>query len=210
MSLPSRLLGANPSIQVSTLLSGTLTTPSAKQAFVFPTAYESIATVTLNGTQGYAEFLSIPATYTHLQVRFIGRSSQAGTARTSISMLLNSVQAGTPYDNQRLFSHSASNVDFTSAANNNRMDVGHTLQDGNTSNIYSVGIVDIHDYTSTTAFKRLQFFGGWTDATSTITLGSGQWRSTSAVTAVAFSIENNGFNWASGSTFSLYGIKGAA
>ena len=34
MSLPSRLLGANPSIQVSTLLSGSLTTPSAKGTFV--------------------------------------------------------------------------------------------------------------------------------------------------------------------------------
>jgi hypothetical protein len=37
MSLPSRLLGANPSIQVSRLLSGSLSTPSAKLQFELPT-----------------------------------------------------------------------------------------------------------------------------------------------------------------------------
>jgi hypothetical protein len=53
MSLPSRLLGANPSIQVSTLLSGSLTTPSAKSAFIPPGDFESIATVSV-GSGGAA------------------------------------------------------------------------------------------------------------------------------------------------------------
>jgi hypothetical protein len=44
------------------------------------TSYESIATVTVgSGGAANVEFTSIPATYTHLQVRGIGRSLEANT-----------------------------------------------------------------------------------------------------------------------------------
>jgi hypothetical protein len=75
MSLPSRLLGANPSIQVSTLLSGSLSTPSAKQAFVEPGNFVSIASETLTGNQAYIEFSSIPSTYKHLVLRMNVRNT---------------------------------------------------------------------------------------------------------------------------------------
>jgi hypothetical protein len=75
MSLPSRLLGANPSIQVSTLLSGSLSTPSAKGAFFVPGNFVSIASQTLTGNQAFIEFSSIPSIYKHLSIRMIARTT---------------------------------------------------------------------------------------------------------------------------------------
>ena len=66
MSLPSRLLGANPSIQVSTLLSGSLSTPSAKQPFDDSKTYQLIGATIVSSTQTTVTFSNISTSYTHL------------------------------------------------------------------------------------------------------------------------------------------------
>jgi hypothetical protein len=54
------------------------------------TSYESIATVTVgSGGSANVEFTSIPADYTHLQVRGIGRGTGAGTS-TNVQFTFNS------------------------------------------------------------------------------------------------------------------------
>ena len=64
-----KLLQANPSIQVSTLLSGSLSTPSAKQPFD-ETTFELIQSQSMSGS-AILTFSSIPQTYTHLHFRAV-------------------------------------------------------------------------------------------------------------------------------------------
>lgn len=98
MSLPARLLGANPSIQVSTLLSGSLSTPSAKGAKVpefgdFSDAYETIATFTATSTTNQIQFSSIPQTYRHLHFRIVARGVPG--ANSSMVFYVNTSSSGT-------------------------------------------------------------------------------------------------------------------
>ena len=52
--------------------------------------FESIATVTVNGTsQNSITFSSIPATYTHLQIRTIAKDNQSAHTDDGIYMYLN-------------------------------------------------------------------------------------------------------------------------
>ena len=61
-----KLLQANPSIQVSTLLSGSLSTPSAKGAFDDSKTYQLIAATSVGSTTTTIDFNSISQSYTHL------------------------------------------------------------------------------------------------------------------------------------------------
>lgn len=93
MSLPARLLGANPSIQVSTLLSGSLSTPSAKGQFTPVGDMILIQSVTTTGTQTSVTFSSIPQTYSHLYLYYSGRGTQ-GSVYSNGTMELNGNTSG--------------------------------------------------------------------------------------------------------------------
>ena len=78
------------------------------------------------------------------------------------------------------------------------------------TNIYGVGIIDIHDYASTTKNKTVRIFNGVENNSGTtsskVNLVSGARFNTAAITSISLT----GFNdFATGSTFALYGIKGA-
>ncbi len=92
MSLPARLLGANPSIQVSTLLSGSLSTPSAKQAFI-PPVYYQIGSFTGDGTTTSVTYNNLPTNYKNIEIR--GQFS--ATANAYIFLQLNGVTSGSYY-----------------------------------------------------------------------------------------------------------------
>jgi len=74
---------------------------------------------------------------------------------------------------------------------------------------YGVMILDIIDYTSTSKYKTLRMIsGGNVNGTgSVISLDSALWQSTSAITSLTIRADSTAF--ASGTTISLYGIKGA-
>lgn len=173
-----------------------------------PSSYESIASVTLSSSTGWINLNSIPQTYTSLQVRILGRSSQSATQASSVSMLCNSDQT-TSYSSH-FMNGNGSSVTAGGASSNNRMDIGYVPTNGYSSNIFGVLIIDIHNYTSTTQNKTIRAFSGFdTNGAGTVSLNSGLWQNTNAVTQLSFSNENNGFDWLAGTTVSLYGIKGA-
>jgi hypothetical protein len=71
-----------------------------------------------------------------------------------------------------------------------------------------VAIIDIHDYASTTRNKTVRSFeGSDNNGTGDVTLVSGLWLNTAAVTSATVSVLG-GINYAAGTTISLYGIKG--
>jgi len=206
MSLPSRLLGANPSIQVSTLLSGSLTTPSAKGAFV-STAYESIASTTVgSGGSANVEFTSIPADYTHLQVRMIVRTNEANTQQ-NFSLQINS-DTGNNYSWHRIYgSGSAAAADATSSTSFIMLD--RTAGNNATASIFGAVVLDILDYKNTNKYKTTRMLGG-VDLNASggyMMFSSGLWQSTSAITSLKI-FPSTG-NWVQYSQFALYGIKGA-
>jgi hypothetical protein len=172
------------------------------------TAYESISTVTVGGG-GVSDvtFSSIPSTFTHLQIRFIGKDNRSGVATSVLFMQCNG-DTGSTYSQHFLVGDGstagAGGGSFT------QIQVGDMLT-GGTSNAstFGAGVVDILDYANTNKYKTVRSLGGMDmNGSGYAGLYSGNWRNTAAVT----SIRLFGFGAAplqQYSQFALYGIKGA-
>lgn len=168
-------------------------------------SFESIATVTATGSESTLSFTSIPSTYTSLQIRGISRvdTSQA------VIMRFNS-DSGANYARHELYGDGT-----TAAASGNSgssfINVARPAISTSAANVFGAMICNIHDYASTTRNKTVRsFFGVNNNDTSTdywVGLRSGVWLNTNAVTTI--SLEKLSGVFSSGSTFALYGIKGA-
>jgi hypothetical protein len=176
-------------------------------------AYESIATITCAGSESSISFTSIPSTYKHLQIRFISKESPAsGTANSYSGMMRINSDTGTNYATHRLYGDGSSvYADGASSAVGAYWTYMTTYGTG-IANIYAGGIIDLHDYSSTTKNKTIRAFCGADANTGSsvgkVILSSGLWMNTAAVTTLTFTPANSSFMGA-GSVFSLYGIKGA-
>lgn len=208
MSLPARLLGANPSIQVSSLLSGTLTTPSAKQAFIPPTNFESIASFNLASTTASVTFSSIPQTYKDLHIRASSRETGAGTGVSTSLMLRFNGDSNANYARFHIYAN-GSVVSNANSVTDTKVHLGDgVVQGGSTAGIFGGHIIDISDYTSTTIKKSVRTLAGADNTSSRISgIHSNVWNSTSAITSIEVFPESNSF--ATGTIISLYGILGA-
>ena len=167
------------------------------------TAFESIATATGTGASGTITFSSIPATFTHLQIRYLNTPSSATYFRVTVNGI-----TGTSYAWHALVGNGSNPVQATGGAS-----AGETYTLGFFSNIGTTypnaSIIDILDYASTTKNKTFRFFSGYdANGTGEIAVASGLFNSTNAITSV--SIQTGSGNFATSSTFALYGIKAAA
>ena len=177
----------------------------ASQNYVRVTnSYESIATLSGTGSSGTISFTSIPSTYKHLQIRFIGKSAASGGTENPWLRFNN--DSATNYSAHRLYGDgsSAASDAFTTVA---QIRAGF-VPDSTTANLMGVSIIDILDYADTNKNKTVRLLSGQdvNGAGGYITLSSGNWRSTVAVNRV--DIIGDGSNWTSSSQFALYGIKG--
>ena len=178
---------------------------------VVPTAYTSIATVTAAGGETSLTFSSIPGTYTDLQIRMISKDTYAGAASASyVGVQFNGDTATNYYyhllqGNGTAASATASNGTFIQGGKTTYSGTGQT-------SVYSSSICDIADYTNTSKYKTAKVLAGddWNVSTTNarISLVSGLWMSTSAITSVTFLPAFTAF--AAGSTFALYGVKASA
>lgn len=203
-----KLLQAHPSIQVSTLLSGSLTTPSAKSAFV-TNSYESISsTLVGSGGQSTITFSSIPATYTHLQIRVHAQSNRATYSRDEWRLTFNG-DSGANYSWHGFYGN------MTTASGTGGTSQNHILgQDILGANgFWGNAIIDIHDYANTNKYKTVKFLGGLdtnnagvSGFNGAIDMYGGNWRSASAITSISF-VPSSGTLFSEYSRFSLYGIK---
>jgi hypothetical protein len=193
------------------LLSGSLSTPSAKGVFIPPTSFESIQTVTVgSGGSATVTFTSIPATYTHLQVRILARSgrSDADTGAGGLYMQLNS----NFLTSQHLLrgSGSAAYADAYSGGLSNGYIMVWVPTSNATANIFGAGIIDILDYANTNKNKVVKTLSGDDlNGNGYIALTSGLWNSTNAITSITFGSTDGAGNIPQYSQFALYGIKGA-
>ena len=178
-------------------------------------SFESIATATGTGSNSTLTLSSIPQTYKHLQIRYISRDTSAITNPAGIWIDLNNDTAAN-YTQHYLIGNGSS----ASAAGNSAASTGGSPQlsratacGGMSANIFAAGIIDIHDYSSTTKNKTIRAISG-VDANAEVAgyrptprLASGQWRSTNAITSITFSTAF-GTAITEKSHFALYGIKG--
>jgi hypothetical protein len=186
-------------------MGGILTALLGSYAPVTP-AFESIATITATGGETSLGFTSIPGTYTSLQVRGIVRDTDAGTGWNYGGMTVNN-DTGSNYAQHYIRGNGTS----VQVYGNPNMTTGNgilAIGNGSTAGIFGVVIMDFHDYASTTRYKTIRsFVGGDSNGAGLVVLNSTLWQSTSAITSIQ--ILDGATAFAAGSTFSLYGIKGA-
>ena len=170
-------------------------------------AYESIATTTVGGGGASSvTFSSIPATYTHLQIRGIGRAANAATDENFILQF--NGDTGANYSLHNVYGTGAA-VGANSAVSYTASYFARVSGANSGANIFGVVVSDILDYANTNKYKTLRSLSGHDqNGSGYITLMSGSWRSTSAVTSVTIKNES-GSNISQYSSFALYGIKGA-
>jgi len=174
---------------------------------VVPSSYESIATATGTGSSGTISFTSIPSTYTHLQVRILGRSDAAFLGGRATLRMNN--DSGANYASHVLTGiGTGAGVAAAGNASATSIDYIYIVGASATANIMSAGVIDIHDYASTTKNKTVRILSGEDrNSVGRVGVASGLWQSTTAVNRLDI-ITTSG-NWTTASTFALYGIKGA-
>ena len=174
------------------------------------TAYESIATVTVgSGGSSSIDFTSIPATYTHLQIRGILRTTETGATYDGnlVRMRFNS-DTGANYTMHAVVGY-GSGVFADAAANVAYMEFARTAINGNSASMFAAAVVDILDYKDTNKFKTARTLSGVElNGGGRIYLSSNLWRSTSAITDIKI-YPSSTFSFVQYSQFALYGIKGA-
>lgn len=170
-------------------------------------SFESIATTTLTGNQATVTFSGIPSTYKHLQIRVLART--ATVTNVGFGYLQFNSDTGSNYARHYIIGNGSSASVAAGASASSMWCLYYSGANISTST-YGVGIIDVHDYASTTKNKTIRSFTGMDGntgiTTSTLLLESGVWLNTAAVTSLTISGD---FDYASGSVFSLYGIKGA-
>jgi hypothetical protein len=184
----------------------------ARQAPVAAGSYDLLETVTVgSGGAASVSFTSLNATYgatyKHLQFRMMVRTDRA-LNRDQLGITLNA-DGGSNYANHYLAGN-GSVVRSAAAASQVRFNPGNGVY-GNTApaNTFSAVVFDLLDAFSTTKNKTARMLSSGIDDSNTldaITLGSGLWMNTAAVTTVTFDPVNS--NLLENCRFSLYGIKG--
>lgn len=170
-----------------------------------PAATWLIARQTLSSSTATVTFSNIPQTYQHLQIRGIGKSASAGEYFAFIRI---NGDSGTNYASHELVGNGSAASANGTASNNNAG--GMRVAQSTEANVFGALIADFHDYTSTTKNKTIRTFtgadGNVSNTNYRVMLASGLWINTNAITSI--SITQSG-NFASGTTFALYGFKGA-
>lgn len=151
------------------------------------------------GSAGAASvtFSSIPATYTHLQVRIFQKSNSAG----DLNFKFNS-DSGSSYPRHFLYGEGSS-----AAAGGSGTETQGYIGYNPSSTYFQASVVDILDYANTNKYKTVRSLVGTdTNGGGYIIFSSSSWLSTNAITTISFNQGSNTFSQYS--SFALYGIKG--
>jgi hypothetical protein len=188
----------------------TYTSFLAGNAAQTPDAWDSISTTTLSTTQTTITF-TIPQTYGHLRFHILAKTTDTvNSVVDNLTMNFNS-DTGANYTRQfNVVDGKAASPSVGSSVSNTVAYCGtvprsHT----NLANQFGISIIDIFDYQLTTKFKTWKSFQSFdVNLSGPASLGQqgGAWANTNAITSVSFTAPNG--NFAIGSVFALYGLKG--
>jgi hypothetical protein len=162
-----------------------------------PKTYEPIASVTFTTATATYSFSTIPNTYTDLIL--IGSIVVDGNAG-GLGIRFNN-DTGTNYSTTLLFGNG-------STAGSNRYSNSTMIYayDSTALNQTASAIVHFQNYANTTTYKTT--LNRWNSSTTgdRVHANAGLWRSTAAISTINL-LSNN--SWATGTIFTLYGIKAA-
>ena len=142
--------------------------------------------------------------YKHLHIR-----ATLEAARREVLLVKFNGDSGSNYNRAGLMSNSSNNDYPTSQQylTVSGIELPEAMGRSGSSYTSSVMILDIQDFNSTTKPKSLKgYFAQISSSYRRIFYGTGNWRSTSAITQIDFSIQGG---WASTSntTFAIYGVR---
>ena len=174
--------------------------------------YDLIATSTVVGSSTtYVEFANIPSTYKYLEIRGYGSYSAAAYRNVSIQLGTTSVDTGSNYGQRWTMYNNNSASAFASTGQTSSALV-HSFPTNATTYNCGTSIYQIIDYAFTNKSKSIIGWGGALDATGTggeTSMGIGTWNSNSVVGTIRL-LNLLSPSFIDGSSFSLYGVKGAA
>jgi hypothetical protein len=167
-------------------------------------SYESIATINVgSGGSSSITFSSIPSTYTHLQLRMMGKSSYSSGGEVNLAITFNSDTNNNNYSSHALRGDGSS---ASAIANVNGRGVFWYVP-VSSDNGWAVAVVDILDYANTNKYKTVRNLTGFdNNGNGNIRLTSVNWRSLDAITSINLPSEPLFTQY---SQFALYGIKGS-
>ena len=173
-------------------------------------SFESIATVTVGSPQSTISFTSIPATFKHLQIRAIYKStSGSGEDYWYQYFYFNTDSAGSSYAYHKMTGRNAvaasSNGTSLAGTGNEFSEVSNAIP----SSLFNVCVIDILDYANTSKNKVVRGLSGYNNTdTSFIRLSSNLWNNTAAINAITFTLHGSAGNYNANTQFALYGIRG--
>ena len=173
-------------------------------------SYESIATLTGNGSSGTLTFSSIPSTFKHLQIRAIAKDTNtAGNTTLQLEMRFNG-DTGSNYAYHAVRGDGSTAFTDADAPTTKMTIFNASLRESSATSTMAVSIIDILDYSSTSKNKTVRYLSGMNKNLGTtddkISFGSNLWASTSAVNSISLIATSTAFT--TSTQFALYGIKG--
>jgi hypothetical protein len=169
--------------------------------------YDLLATEILTSSTSSVTFSSLgdyATDYQHLQIRFVARSTRSGNTDDPMNLQFNTITSG--YFNHQL-SGDGSSVTSGGATSESAIRVGRLTAASSSANAFGAGVIDILDPFETTKNTTFRSLSGSTNS-NLISVFSGSHATTSALTEIKLLPLIASF--ASGSRFSLYGLKGSA
>ena len=157
-----------------------------------------IASTTLSTTATDVTFGSIPADYTHLQIRYITYAGNGGY----LSMQFNADTAS----NYRW--HYLNGNGATASAGDGGADTRIAMPRGaGVANMFGAGVIDILDYANTNKYKTARGIGGrdTNNSDGNLDFNSGLWRNTNAITSIK--LYHAGVDLQAYASYALYGVK---
>jgi hypothetical protein len=166
--------------------------------------FESIQTITLTTTTASIEFTSIPATYTHLQIRGLLRTSTANTNFDNALMQLNSDTASNY--SWHLIQGTGASAGSGAGTSQTSMRCGEIPRNNVTASVFGGVVIDILDYANTNKYKTIRTINGVdANGSGAARLDSGNWRNTAAISSIKIFPDANSF--VQYSSLALYGVK---
>ena len=165
--------------------------------------FESIATTTLSTTTATVTFSSIPATYTHLQIRALIRM-----AKSSEDYLTTTFNSGTDVTARHLLTGNGSTAS-ASGGSGTGQDFGPFPNSSHTASIFGVLILDILDYSNTNKLKQFKaHLGNDRNGSGQQVFSMGYWTEAgTAMNSLTFTMGASD-TLSQYSDIALYGIKG--
>ena len=173
-----------------------------------PSDYESISTVTVDSPVSSISFTSIAADWKHLQLRVLARG--AGTGSVAMKVQFNSdTTSGNYYSYHELYgTGSAAAASAYGASGGIQLELFPTSSA--TSGVFGAMTLDLLDYTSTNKNKVTRSLVGYdNNGSGYVFFMSGMWKPSTIAAVNSIQITNmDASNFATNSSFALYGIKG--